>query len=273
MPKNYASETTNALLLASAITQLNSSVFPDSLEKWLHSLFNYDNITALAYFSDSVPLLLMSNSQQSVFHENKVKDYLAGAYLLDPYYSLHLSKAPVGAYRLSDITPDNFLRSRYFLEYYKETMLADEIGFIVYPSATVSLHICLGKDSISCTRFNARDIKIAKQISPIVASLASTHWKNLDAKKERFSKATPPNLIDIVEQKLAVKLSPRQAEVAILILQGHSSNSIGMRLGISPQTVKVFRKQLYKKCQISSQAELFTLMMPMLNYDANKILE
>jgi DNA-binding CsgD family transcriptional regulator len=59
-------------------------------------------------------------------------------------------------------------------------------------------------------------------------------------------------------------LSPRQAEVAVLVLRGHSSVSIGLKLGISPLTVKVFRKQLYKRCSISSQAELFQLMLPLL---------
>ena len=50
-----------------------------------------------------------------------------------------------------------------------------------------------------------------------------------------------------------------------MILRGHSSVSISLRLGISPQTVKVFRKQLYRKCGISSQAELFSLVMPLLS--------
>ena len=61
-----------------------------------------------------------------------------------------------------------------------------------------------------------------------------------------------------------IKLSNRQAEVAILILQGHSSESVALMLNISPQTVKVFRKQLYKRCKITSQAELFSLLMPLL---------
>ena len=40
--------------------------------------------------------------------------------------------------------------------------------------------------------------------------------------------------------------------------------SIALKLGVSPQTVKVFRKQLYQRCGISSQAELFSLMLPLL---------
>jgi len=66
-------------------------------------------------------------------------------------------------------------------------------------------------------------------------------------------------------------LSRRQAEVALLILQGHSSPSIGLHLGVSPQTVKVFRKQLYARCGISSQAELFGLLMPMLGNDGSAL--
>ncbi|MGX7871756.1 helix-turn-helix transcriptional regulator [Mesorhizobium sp. ORM6] len=68
-------------------------------------------------------------------------------------------------------------------------------------------------------------------------------------------------------------MSKRQAEVALLILQGHSSPSIGLNLGVSPQTVKVFRKQLYNKCSLSSQAELFALMMPILERATSQVPE
>ncbi|MEJ6123424.1 helix-turn-helix transcriptional regulator [Vibrio sp. 2-Bac 85] len=63
----------------------------------------------------------------------------------------------------------------------------------------------------------------------------------------------------------SISLSPRQTEVALYILQGHSSISIALNLNISKETVKVFRKQLYSKCSISSQAELFALLMPILS--------
>ena len=69
---------------------------------------------------------------------------------------------------------------------------------------------------------------------------------------------------DAAQAGHGIHLSPRQAEVALLILRGHSTVSIGLRLGLSAQTVKVFRKQLYARCRISSQAELFALMLPLL---------
>ncbi|MFD1807210.1 helix-turn-helix transcriptional regulator [Gemmobacter lanyuensis] len=71
-------------------------------------------------------------------------------------------------------------------------------------------------------------------------------------------------LIATLGDRHGIRLSRRQAEVALLILRGHSTQSIGLRLNLSPQTIKVFRKQLYAKCGLTSQAELFALMVPLL---------
>ncbi len=71
-------------------------------------------------------------------------------------------------------------------------------------------------------------------------------------------------MVRLVSETHNINLTKRQAEVALLVLRGHSSASIALRLEISPQTVKVFRKQLYRKCNISSQAELFALITPLL---------
>jgi len=105
---------------------------------------------------------------------------------------------------------------------------------------------------------------LAKQVVPIVETLICEHWGNL-----RFSSADPgedtlQRMVRLVAETHSINLTKRQAEVALLVLRGHSSASIGLRLGISPQTVKVFRKQLYQKCNISSQAELFALITPLL---------
>ena len=57
------------------------------------------------------------------------------------------------------------------------------------------------------------------------------------------------------------RLSEREAEVARLILQGHSSKAIARMLGNSPETVKVFRKRIHSKLGLASSAELFTLFL------------
>jgi DNA-binding CsgD family transcriptional regulator len=56
-------------------------------------------------------------------------------------------------------------------------------------------------------------------------------------------------------------LSYREAEVAQLILQGHSSKVIARMLGNSPETVKVFRKRIHTKLGLATSAELFSLFL------------
>ena len=258
------SEYSEENLLAAAITNLNTSGFPNKLSDWLQACLPYDNITILAYFQNHQPVPLMCAGSQPKVHENISQVYLAGAYLLDPFHDLHLKSAPAGVYRLSDIAPDKFRRNQYFLEYYGNTTMVDEIAFVSYPSDGVSLHVCLGRDSNSNRRFSRRELAYAYRLSPVVTSLTSGHWKDLMPESGRAEGELVSNLIKAIDQKLGIHLSPRQAEVAMLVLQGHSSVSIGLKLGISFQTVKVFRKQLYRKCLISSQAELFNLMLPCL---------
>ena len=110
--------------------------------------------------------------------------------------------------------------------------------------------------------FSPREVEAVARMAPVVLALAESHWAGLTA-----AKAAPGDVTAGLVAALAphgIALSPRQAEVALLILRGHSSTSIALRLGVSVQTVKVFRRQLYGRCGISSQAELFALLLPLL---------
>ncbi len=251
-------------LLADTISSLHSDGFEGGLCSWLSSCIDYDNITALAYFPDRAPVGLITKGKSTVVHSEFDRLYLAHAYLLDPFYGLHVEQAPPGLYRMRDIAPDQFKRNEYYRDFYSKTTMVDEIAFISYPSSGVSLHICLGRDASTNQRFSKRDLVSAHSIVPLVDVLSRAHWENLAPGGEHTAEDTVSSLITALHKSHDISLSPRQAEVALLILRGHSSVSIGLRLGISPQTVKVFRKQLYKKCLISSQAELFSLLVPLL---------
>ena len=259
-----AADTNTEDQLAATIGALRSDGFNMDLCRWLESCLEYDNITALAYFHDRAPMALITQSRQPLVHKKFHELYLTGAYLLDPFHDLHIRKVPPGVYRLSDIAPDQFHRHRYFLDYYRKTTMVDEFAFVSYPSKGVSLHVCLGRDDHSNQRFTARDIRTARRIAPLVVALTQAHWHYLTSQGKGSESGLISNLIDALKARHGVTLSPRQAQVAILVLRGHSSVSIGLKLGISPLTVKVFRKQLYKKCRISSQAELFQLLLPLL---------
>jgi len=57
-------------------------------------------------------------------------------------------------------------------------------------------------------------------------------------------------------RKLAVDLTPREREIAALLIEGLTSKLIGKRLGVSPRTVDVYRARLMKKHQAATTPEL-----------------
>ena len=252
------------VLLAETIKSLKKNDFSVYFNRWLRTLANHDNTTVLAYFRDETPQILLTDSETRAVHQNMSHVYLSGAYLLDPFYELHNSGADTNLYRMSDIAPDQFSRNQYFLEYYQRTTIIDEIAFIIWPSPQMSVHVCLGRDVKSKRRFTIREISSTKQVLPIVETLVCEHWGNVRFSREDHGENVLERMVRLVAETHSINLTKRQAEVALLVLRGHSSASIGLRLDISPQTVKVFRKQLYQKCNISSQAELFALITPLL---------
>lgn len=248
--------------LAAAIAGLHQEAFPEALWRICGALASPDNLIAMAYRDTGPPVVLLTRAENSRVFARLETGYLAGAYRLDPYFELHLTRAGEGAYRIRDIAPDAFQRSRYFVEYFAATTLIDEIAVVAPMAGGVSLNLCLGRDARSGRPFSAGEVAACERMAPVLAALARAEWRGLrsDAGEVEDTKA----LLIQAARRQGMQLSPRQGEVALLILRGHSTASIGLRLGVSPQTVKVFRKQLYQRCGISSQAELFSLLLPLL---------
>jgi DNA-binding CsgD family transcriptional regulator len=249
--------------LATAIARIGRDRFEPALWEFFQAIVQPDNLIMLAYRDAGPPLVLYRRFSHPQVFSLIEQTYLAGAFRLDPYYELHRQRAPDATYRLRDIAPDAFHRSRYFIEYYDQTTLQDEIAFVVRLGPGVSLNLCLGRDATSGKAFTATEVECCQRLQPVVTAMALEHWRGI-VESAGPAEDVAAHLANAALQGVGIALSPRQAEVALLILRGHSTVSIGLRLGLSPQTIKVFRKQLYARCRISSQAELFALMLPLL---------
>ena len=248
--------------LAKVIASLGRPGFEEALWQMLLALVRPDNMLVLAYSDGGPALELFRRAGDARVFEKLQSTYMAGAFRLSPFYGLHLRRAEEGLYRLRDIAPDAFQRSRFYVEYFGQTTIIDELDFTVWLGAGLSLNLFIGRDGQSGRVFSPTEIEACRRLAPVVAELARAHWP-VPKLAAQPVEDTPAKLAAAAEQ-LGIALSPRQAQVALLILKGHSTLSIGLNLGLSPQTVKVFRKQLYARCGISSQGELFALMLPLL---------
>ncbi|MBW6079306.1 helix-turn-helix transcriptional regulator, partial [Pseudomonas aeruginosa] len=60
-------------------------------------------------------------------------------------------------------------------------------------------------------------------------------------------------------------LTDREREACHLLLSGHSAKSSARLMDISPETVRMHRKNLYTKLEVGSQSELFALFIECLS--------
>ncbi len=259
--------------LAASIRALGAAGFVPALLRWLQTVAAPDSVVGLAFGAEGPPEVLFRQARTDRVFARLEAGYLGGAYLLDPFHALHLQGAAPGAYRLRDVAPDAFLRSRYHDEYYRETTLLDEIVLLARPAPRVTVMLSLGRDAASGQPFSQGDWLACQGAGVVAAALAERHWSGIAGGGDSGGASggdsgdaagdVAAGLIAAAAQR-GIGLSRRQAEVALMILRGHSTVSIALSLGVSAQTVKVFRRQLYARCAITSQAELFALMLPML---------
>jgi DNA-binding CsgD family transcriptional regulator len=72
---------------------------------------------------------------------------------------------------------------------------------------------------------------------------------------------TPVGDLATLLDRFDARLTVREVDTARLILQGFSSKAMAQQMGISPETVKVHRRNLYHKLNVTGHGELFALVL------------
>ncbi|MGR3370489.1 MAG: helix-turn-helix transcriptional regulator [Sagittula sp.] len=187
-----------------------------------------------------------------------VDQYLDSAYLLDPIYNRFLKGPEDAVMRLRDVAPDRFRRSTYFKHYYGAIDLGDELALLVRLPGDSALFLSLGRPGTE-SRFQSREVALLQRDLPVIAALVRKHFDRPAADPGRLDGS--PSLSEALEGFGAELLTAREQEIATLILKGHSSRSIAELTGTTEGTVKIHRKNLYRKLRISSQSELLAMFL------------
>lgn len=229
----------------------------------MRSLVSFDYAVVFAYREKQRPIDLYSTFTPDE-HVIFVSLYQAGPFLLDPFYHAALEPRP-GVWRMRELAPDRFFSSEYFRSYYTQTGLAEEVGFFIALRNDITVVLSLMRREQSGV-FSAAEFSLLKKAEPLVAGLVRHAWPDLGqrfdaalAKRQRGGRKSTPLAADRVWRNL--NLTEREASIVELVLQGHSSESIGLRLGISTGTVKVHRRNVYRKLGISSQTQLLSIYL------------
>jgi DNA-binding CsgD family transcriptional regulator len=240
--------------LAELTDCLGQPRFAASLLEAVRRLVDFDFVMVFAYRGAETPLAL-GDTLDAARHRVIAKDYAAGPFLLDPFYQLVRKERQSGCYRLHDIAPDHFRRSEYFRIHYGRTGIGEEIGFPFAMARNFTGVLSLARWTES-PPINRGELAILAAIEPAVGALCRLHWGSSAGVRTSQQMANR----DVAHLGFR-PLSAREREIVTMILQGHSTESVALQLDISPGTVKIHRKNIYRKLKVATQAELFAAFL------------
>jgi DNA-binding CsgD family transcriptional regulator len=251
-------------LIQDALPRLAASAgtpqFPQRLVEALRHVLAFDWWMVMLYREQASPEMLFDNFTGS-WRARGLTTYVAGYYLLDPFYVMSRSLDRPEVCRLRDIAPDGFLESEYHRAHYAAGRIGDEVNYLWPLEAGVTLAVSLERSEHGVPYGDA-DVESMETMQPLLFALACKHWSLV---RQQAAPQASLEIGRLVQEAAAnfgrALLTPRERDVVTLILRGYSTKSISQALGISPGTAKVHRENIYGKLGVSSQAELFNLFI------------
>lgn len=230
-----------------------------ALGQWLARICPVDHFVLFVYEGDHRPLALFDTfpaDKRRIY----VDDYQVGPYLLDPFYLACAGNQSPGLWRLRQIAPDHFYLGEYYLTYYQQTGLTEEIGFLIELGAGARAVLSLMRSAAS-PAFSNEELKLIDCAGPVVEEVVREAWQHFRAVQQRPEQDLDFKIRETFDRFGAHILTAREREIVQLLLRGHSSASVAAILAISPGTVKIHRKNIYAKLGIGSQSELLGLFV------------
>ena len=242
--------------ISKCIDAIGTSDFPHLISQLSALISHADKVYLTALFEDSAPIALYGNHKRE--DQKELLDlYLDAAYLLDPFY-LHFRKHKHDqVLKLDEIAPDDFKNSEYYSKFFAGMGLSDECAILLHFEGRAALFFSMGVEQPG----KSPAIHRLTAAYPILISLARRHWTRLSPENPDGSGRIGAHLQAAFEAFGSSLLSPREGEIARMILQGHSSKAIALTFENSPETIKVHRKRIYSKIGVTGQGELLSVFL------------
>lgn len=259
LPAAYGAELPMFEAAAQATLQLGTAHFWPALFRLLRTRVEFENALVVWYLPGQAPRVVLEFDWVLPAVESVVARYVKGMYRLDPFFQAFESGLGPGLHRLSDVAPDRFRQTDYYANYFRDAVGQDELQLVCATRG--------GLLSVSLGTARRYPVSAARSLVPLRPWLLALLERHADASEppdpagEPSADAPGGPFRDALERFGAGRLSPREAEVARLTLQGHSLRSVAGRLAISGETVKSHRRHVYAKLDVRSPSELFALFV------------
>lgn len=246
--------------IAAATQAIGRPVFFDRALDLLGQACAVDSGGAMVFFRDRRPRRLVHRFDPAL-RKLPEDSYLEGPYALDPSYQLFLRGAGSGVYWLRDVAPDGFFESEYHRLFYSRIGLADTIDVMWRIDDDTALLYFLER-ATSHPPFQPADIAALGLLLPCVLAASSRHHElTRETAPAEADTLTHRQVQSTIENFGRSLLTPRERDVLFHMLSGYSAALTAQRLATSEGTIKIHRKNIHRKLDIGSQAELFSLFI------------
>ncbi len=186
-------------------------------------------------------------------------DYLAGVYLVSPFYRAANGLSEPAVRLLRQIAPPGFRQSEYYRKYFGRISVADLIG-ILLPAGRGHVRFVSLSRGEGRALFSAAERRGLAGLLPVLQAAAHAHDR-LGGHRCDGEAGSGGTLREILAGDAARPLTEREADVVEALLAGHSEKSVARTLDISAETVKVHRRHAYRKLGVATKGELFSLFV------------
>lgn len=245
--------------VAKIIELSSGKAVADGLIEAIGLVVNHEGTCLIAFHKDARPEVI-HHTLEPAGRQHYLERYLDGPYLLDPLYQLAIRKKKPTLCRFREELPDRFRSSEYYRKYCERTHLLDEMDYLSQMSERTTVALVIGRRS---RMFTKAELSRLELIEPMVQASIKRIWEAWSESSGRSSGQ------DNVHKRLTKcfarfgesVLTVRERQISQLLLRGHSSKSIARELKIAPGTVMVHKRNMFSKLGISSQYELFALLI------------
>ena len=246
--------------LSKAIAALGTDAFFPTLIAAVKGQGRIDYPQVWLYHRDLPPRVLYHEIPEHAVGA-QVDQYLDGPYREDPFYQASMNQPRSKVYWLSRVTLGKIKESDYYQNYYGDTGTADEAVYLAKLQAGNVINLSMMRLP-EHGPFSDQEYETLYLLAEPVSELIKSHSEHQEFAASNLIQPGIDHQIDLAFRTFgASMLSPREKDVLELMLRGYGTDISAERLDIAVETVRRHRKSIYRKLDVSSQTDLFSLFL------------
>lgn len=246
--------------ISRAIAGLGTESFFPALVAAINNQVRIDYPQVWLYHKDLPPRVLYHEIPEKDIYA-QIDQYLDGPYREDPFYQTSMHQPRAKIYRLSRITMGKLHESDYYRDYYAGIDTCDEAVYLAKLQAGNVINLSMMRKT-NREPFSDEEYESLYVLAEPVSELLKSHTEHSDFAATNLIQPGIDHQIDLAFRTFGSSmLSPREKDVLELMLRGYGTDISAERLTIAVETVRRHRKSIYRKLDVSSQTDLFSLFL------------